>query len=108
VAGSRFMKKSSVPFVAIRMSPKRSESMQIRVDCYAGHRGEETPRRVHFDRRCIEVADVLDRWLAHEYRYFKVLGSDDAIYILRHDVSADAWDLTMYQSAPAQNTQRSP
>ena len=82
--------------------------MQIRVDCYAGHRGEETPRRIHLDGRCVEVADILDRWLAPDHRYFKVLASDDAIYIVRHNVSADAWDLTMYQSASAQNTERSP
>lgn len=82
--------------------------MQIRVDCYAGHRGEETPRRVYLDGHCVEVAEVLDRWLAPDHRYFKVLGSDDAIYIMRHNVSADAWELTMYQSASARDTERSP
>jgi hypothetical protein len=82
--------------------------MQIRVDCYAGHRGEETPRRVHLDGRCVEVAEVLDRWLAPDHRYFKVLGTDDAIYIMRHNVSPDAWELTMYKSAAARANERSP
>lgn len=73
--------------------------MQIGVECYAGYRGEETPRRVHLDRRSVEVAEVLDSWLAPDHRYFKVLGADGATYILRHDVVEDGWELTMYQKA---------
>ena len=72
--------------------------MRLRVECYAGHRGEETPRRVYLDGRSVAVDEILDRWLAPEHRYFKILGSDGAIYIIRHDVSADAWELTMYRA----------
>ena len=71
--------------------------MIIRVECYAGHRGEETPRRLFFDERAIEVVEVLDRWLGQDHRYFKVLGSDDATYILRHDPYAERWELTMFE-----------
>jgi hypothetical protein len=74
--------------------------MKVRVECYAGYRGEETPRRILFDRRSVEVAEIVDRWLAPEHRYFKVTGDDDATYILRHDVSTDVWELTLY-SRPA-------
>jgi hypothetical protein len=71
--------------------------MFIRVECYAGHRGEETPRRLFFDERAIEVLDVLDRWLGPDHRYFKVQGSDGGTYIVRHDLSSERWELTMYQ-----------
>lgn len=77
--------------------------MRITVECYAGHRGEETPRRINLDGRHIEVAEVLDQWLAPDHRYFKILGSDDAVYIVRHDVLNDVWELTMYQSPRARN-----
>jgi hypothetical protein len=70
---------------------------RIAVDCYAGHRGEETPRRFRLGPRSVDVADVLDRWLAPDHRYFKVRGDDGDIYILRHDPQADAWELTMFQ-----------
>ena len=43
------------------------------------------------------MAEVLDRWLAPDHAYFKVRGNDDAVYILRHDDVADAWQLTMFQ-----------
>ncbi len=68
----------------------------VHVECYAGHRGEETPRRLSFGGRTIEVIEVLDAWLAPDHRYFKVRGDDGAGYILRHDVVTAAWELTMY------------
>lgn len=72
--------------------------MDIRVECYAGHRGEETPRRFQIDRRRVEVTDVVDRWLAPDHRYFKVQGDDGGTYILRHDVPSARWELTMYNA----------
>jgi hypothetical protein len=71
--------------------------VQVRVECYAGHRGEETPRRLFMDERAVEVAEVLDQWLAPDHRYFKVLGADGALYILRHDVGGGFWDLTFFE-----------
>ena len=67
---------------------------------YAGHRGEETPRRFTLGRS-IEVAEVLDAWLAPDHRYFKVRGDDGACYILRNDVLTDRWELTMFDRTGA-------
>ena len=72
--------------------------MKVRVECYAGHRGEETPRRIGVGSRRIEVVSVLDRWLAPDHRYFRILGDDDATYIVRHDVRNDRWELTLFLS----------
>ncbi len=69
---------------------------QIRVDCYSGHRGEETPRKFWLHSRCVTVREVLDRWLAPNHRYFKVLGSDGDLYILRHDPLTHHWELTFF------------
>lgn len=79
----------------------------IRVECYAGYRGEETPRRFFIGSRQIEVVEVIDRWLAPEYRYFKVRGDDSGIYILRHEVEQDHWDLTLYDSGTREETRLS-
>ena len=70
--------------------------LAIRVECYAGYRGEETPLRFYCGERKVEVAAVLDRWLAPDHRYFKVKGDDAAIYIIRYDVASDQWELTMF------------
>lgn len=41
-------------------------------ECYSGHRGEETPWRFSLAGADIEIAEVVDRWLAPDHRYFKV------------------------------------
>jgi hypothetical protein len=69
----------------------------IHVECYAGYRGEEAPRRFYLGDQAVDVLEVLDRWLSPEHRYFKCRGADDATYILRQDVSADRWELTFYK-----------
>lgn len=72
--------------------------LTIRVECYAGHRGEETPLAFHLGERRIGVVEVLDRWLAPDHRYFKVKGDDGATYIIRHDVPSQHWELTMFSA----------
>ncbi|MFQ5617447.1 MAG: hypothetical protein ACE5FR_00610 [Rhodospirillales bacterium] len=47
------------------------------------------------------MKDVIDRWLTPDHRYFKVRGDDGAVYILRHDVKAGRWELTMSDGGPA-------
>lgn len=74
--------------------PRRNTS--LRVGCYAGYRGEQEPRRFFLGERAIEIVEVLDRWAAPDHRYFKCRASDGDIYILRNDVVADQWELTMF------------
>jgi hypothetical protein len=71
--------------------------LSVRVECYAGHRGEETPRAFHLGGRRIEVAAVLDQWLAPDHRYFKLRGDDGDIYLVRHDVASQGWELTLFK-----------
>jgi hypothetical protein len=76
-------------------------SLGVHVECYAGHRGEQTPRRFSFSGRTVEVEEVMDAWLGPDHRYFKLLGSDGACYILRHVVAGGRWELTMYDRTGA-------
>ena len=71
----------------------------IRVDCYCGYRGEQTPRRFWIEARCVEVGQVLDCWLAPDHRYFKVMGDDGDLYILRHDPYGHTWELSFFSSS---------
>jgi hypothetical protein len=74
--------------------------MLVKVECYAGHRGEETPRRVSFDGRTVALVELLDCWLAPDHRYFKMRAEDGPTYILRHDEASGRWELTLYQAPP--------
>ena len=72
--------------------------LAIGVDCYAGNRGEQTPRTLILADRRIGVAEVLDAWLAPDYRYFKVRGEDGNTYLVRHDERSGTWELTMFRA----------
>lgn len=83
------------------------KNLLVRVECYAGHRGEESPRRLYIGKRCIEISEIIDRWLDPAYRYFKLRGSDNGIYILRHDLDSDDWELTLFDSGQRDDTRLS-
>ena len=70
----------------------------VNVECYAGHRGEQTPRTLILGERRIVVAEVLDAWLAPEYRYFKLRGEDGDTYLVRHNEQSNTWELTMFRA----------
>jgi hypothetical protein len=73
--------------------------MKIRVQCYAGHRGEEAPRAFDLGDRRLEVVEIIDRWLAPDHRYFKVQADDGNVYILRHD-ERGGWEMTLFTGRP--------
>jgi len=72
----------------------------IKVECHAGIKADETPRRFTWDERPIEVEEVLDRWYQVESKpewpradYFKVRSMDQREYLLKHDLESDEWYL---------------
>ena len=72
----------------------------IQVECYAGMKADETPRRFRWEVGCLDVAEVLDRWYQVESLpewpradYFKVRGTDGREYLLKHDLESDEWFL---------------
>jgi hypothetical protein len=72
----------------------------IQVECYAGAKADETPRRFIRQGRTIEVGEVLDRWHQVESKpewpradYFKVRSVDEREYLLKHDLESDEWYL---------------
>ena len=55
----------------------------IQVECYAGAKADEAPRRFPWEERPIELGEVLDRWYQVDSQpewpranYFKVRGAD--------------------------------
>lgn len=71
--------------------------MNLTVETYVVPFREEEPRAFFLGQRRLQVVEILDRWLAPDYGYFKVTADDGANYILRHDLPTGTWELTLFQ-----------
>jgi hypothetical protein len=80
---------------------REDRTLTVGVECYAGHRGEQTPRALILADRRIAVAEVMDAWLAPDHRYFKLRGTDGHTYLVRHDERSTSWELTMFRAKGA-------
>ena len=89
------------------MSEEPEQTAHIRVECYAGQRADEEPRRFFIGQREIMVDEIIDRWIDPTHRYFKVRGDDGGLYILRQDVPGQTWDMTLFDSGTRDETRLS-
>jgi len=71
--------------------------MKLKVECYAGYRGEQEPCAFVLGERRLEVVSILDRWVAPDHRYFKVAASDGHTWVLRHDENSGEWTLGAFR-----------
>ncbi len=71
-----------------------SDALAVAVDCYAGSRGDETPRRFTLENQLVEIRTVVDQWRTPDHRYFKVRTDESERYTLRQDVTSGVWELT--------------
>jgi hypothetical protein len=68
----------------------------VHVECYAGGRGEETPRRLFWRDRWQDLT-VLERWLSESapgearMRGFRVRLASGQEGVLQHDEALDLW-----------------
>ncbi len=67
--------------------------MVVAVDCSAGARGDETPRRFTHGDQLVEILAVVAQWRGPDHRYFRVATADETC-TLRQDVTLGGWALT--------------
>lgn len=72
--------------------PENGGAETVQVRCYAGYRGEETPREVVTGGRELEVLEILDRWLEPGRRCFRIR-TEDGVALLVHEEVRDRWRL---------------
>ncbi len=70
----------------------------VRVECYAGHKGDERPLRVEIGQQMTEVRTVEDRWYSPGATYFRVLLITGERYVLRRDDAQDVWALQAFRA----------
>jgi hypothetical protein len=78
----------------------------ISVECYAGHRADQRPRRFTLGGRVLAVEEIEDQWYSPEATYFRLRADDGNLYILRHDESEDRWSLDAFRAGGFRDTGR--
>ncbi len=79
----------------------------IKVESYAGYKGEESPRVVVYQGTRFEVEEVLDRWYEGgldpqdvRHNYFKVKTANGDIFLIRYTPRYEAWTLCRQVEVP--------
>jgi hypothetical protein len=72
----------------------------VQVICHSGYKADEYPTAFYWDTLRFEIEEILDRWYQGDQNseflqanYYKVRTSDQKVYILRHELTADTWYL---------------
>jgi len=80
---------------------------EIEVECYAGYKGQESPRAFAYLGKRYEVLDILDRWYQAgpvpgdvRHDYFKVKTTGGEIFLIRYTPRFQAWTLCRKIPAP--------
>jgi len=72
--------------------------MKLRVECYAGRKGDERPVRFQLGDRDYLVEEMVDQWYGSDATFFKVRADDGHLYILRHESSGNGeWRLEAFR-----------
>jgi hypothetical protein len=70
---------------------------ELKVECYAGYKGEQYPQRFSLGGRILKVEEVEDQWYSPSSQYFRVRASDGNTYILCHDQEQNRWSLDAFR-----------
>lgn len=65
----------------------------VSIQTYSGYKSDERPSSFVLGEQTFRITEILDRWYDVDANYFKVTADDLRVYLLRHDLNADKWEL---------------
>ena len=74
--------------------------MTIVVEARSDPQRGEVPVRFGWPGHMRRVDEILDCWQGKHHRDFRVRADDRSIYNLRHDLSADSWQIHYFHRDP--------
>lgn len=76
----------------------------VTVTFSSGGDGNALPEAFTLGDHTFQVSKVIDGWFGADHTYVKLVASDGGIYILRHDLIADEWEIVLIESAPQESS----
>jgi hypothetical protein len=69
----------------------------VRVECYAGYKGDERPVRVHFGDRALQIVAIEDCWYSPGATFFRVVVEGGDRYVLHREDGQDLWSVSAFR-----------
>ncbi len=70
---------------------RETQGTMIEVSAYSGYRANERPLYFVLECQRVDVEEILDRWYGEDYDFFKILGNDGRVYLLKWHRALDTW-----------------
>jgi len=77
--------------------------IDIKVQTYSGYKADERPVSFTIINRTFQVREIVDQWYGTDHVYYKLIADDSCIYIIRHDMEADQWEVVMMEAGGKNN-----
>ncbi len=61
---------------------------------------DSVPASFALRERIFTVRAVLDRWYGADHAYFKLIASDGNLYVIRHDLEDNEWEMVLMEAVP--------
>ncbi len=62
--------------------------------------GDGIPVSFAMRERIFTIRAVLDRWEGADHAYYKVIASDGNLYVIRHDLEDNEWEMVLMEAVP--------
>jgi len=86
----------------LRISSSNPVNQRMRINVGPHADLSAAPQSLYRGERRIDIIAIIDQWYGPDYRYVKVRGQDNSIYILRCDEICDRWELIMFSARATQ------
>ncbi len=71
--------------------------ISIKVRTAPGNGPQEDPVSFTIVERTFLVTEILDRWYGSESAYFKLIADDGNLYMIKHELETDDWELVQME-----------
>ncbi len=48
--------------------------------------------------RTFQITEIVDAWHGVDHAYYKLIADDGNLYVIKHDLDADAWELVQMEA----------
>lgn len=72
--------------------------IQVKLESPVGSASAGKPVSFSLFDRVFAVGEILDIWYGADHTYYKLVADDGNIYIIKHNLDADAWELVQMEA----------